>query len=112
MASSSRTRPGRVVGRRTYSFVRGSRQHLRRALIREREPVFVDTGAWLALALTRDPYHSRARDLWDELEGWGARLETSVAIVLETFTFLDRNTSREVALAWKDSLGEVPRLRI
>ncbi len=76
------------------------------------EAVFVDTGAWLALALTRDPIHERACELWERLRAEGARLHTSVPIVLETFTFLDRNAAREVALVWKDSLGEVDRLRV
>ena len=80
--------------------------------MRESEPVFVDTGAWIALALTRDPLHARARDAWDDLHGAGARLHTSVSVILETFTFLDRNTVRDVALAWQGSLAQVAGLRI
>lgn len=80
--------------------------------MREGEAVFVDTGAWIALAVSRDPFHARAREQWELLEGAGARLHTSVPVVLETFTFLSRNTARDVALAWKDSLAEVARLRI
>jgi predicted nucleic acid-binding protein len=80
--------------------------------MRQREAVFVDTGAWVALALTRDPLHTRARELWEKLLGHGARLSTSVPVVLETFTFLDRSASRDVALAWKDSLSSVRRLKV
>lgn len=80
--------------------------------MRSGELVFVDTGAWIALALTRDPLHTRAAETWTELIGSGARLHTSVPVVLETFTFLDRNTTRTVALAWKDSLEAVPKLRV
>lgn len=80
--------------------------------MRQREAVFVDTGAWIALALTRDPLHDRARELWEKLLGHGARLATSVPVVLETFTFLDRNASRDVALAWKDSLHSVRGLKV
>lgn len=29
-----------------------------------------------------------------------------IPVVLETFTFLDRNANRDVALAWKDSIGK------
>jgi predicted nucleic acid-binding protein len=32
--------------------------------------------------------------------------------MLETFTFLDRNAARDVALAWKDSLTAVPHLKV
>lgn len=78
--------------------------------MRAGERVFVDTGAWIALALTRDPLHARARETWERLLGGGAALHTSVPVVLETFTFLDRNAMRDVALAWKGSLAAVPRL--
>ena len=81
-------------------------------MIRSGEQVFVDTGAWIALALTRDPLHHRAADAWSVLTGAGARLHTSLPVVIETFTFLDRNATRGVALAWKDSLETVPRLRV
>jgi len=80
--------------------------------MRAGELVFVDTGAWIALALTRDPLHPRASEAWALLSSAGARLHTSVSVVVETFTFLDRNTTRNVALAWKDSLKAVPRLRV
>jgi predicted nucleic acid-binding protein len=73
--------------------------------MRRGEPVFVDSGAWIALALSRDPLHVRARELWDLLQGAAANLHTSVPIVIETFTFLDRNANRDVALAWKESIS-------
>lgn len=75
------------------------------------EGVFVDTGAWVALALARDPYHERACLAWRELLENGARFHTSIPVVLETFTFLDRNATRDVALTWKDRLVEVPFLK-
>jgi len=80
--------------------------------VKSREAVFVDTGAWIALALTRDPLHARAREAWDSLLAHGARLSTSVPVVLETFTFLDRHATRDVALAWKDTLGALKGLRV
>jgi predicted nucleic acid-binding protein len=80
--------------------------------MRAGQVVFVDTGAWIALALTRDPLHERARENWTRLIGAGARLHTSVPVVIETFTFLDRNATRAVALRWKDSLEATPRLRV
>jgi hypothetical protein len=42
-----------------------ARWRLRRAVIRQGEPVFVDSGAWIALALSRDPLHAQAREQWD-----------------------------------------------
>ena len=81
-------------------------------MIRVGEAVFVDTGAWIALALTRDPLHARAAAAWAARLSAGARLHTSVPVVIETFTFLDRNTTRQVALTWKESLSTVGKLRI
>ncbi|MHC4341414.1 MAG: type II toxin-antitoxin system VapC family toxin [Planctomycetota bacterium] len=79
--------------------------------MRQREAVFVDSGAWIALALVRDPLHVQSRELWQKLLDHGARLFTSVPVVLETFTFFDRNASRDVALSWKDSLSSVRGLK-
>lgn len=72
--------------------------------MRQREAVFVDSGAWIALALSRDPLHAQAREQWELLQGAAAKLHTSVPVVIETFTFLERNASRDVALAWKSSI--------
>jgi predicted nucleic acid-binding protein len=80
--------------------------------MRQGEAVFVDSGAWIALALTRDPLHAQARAQWDVLQGAGARLNTSIPVVIETFTFLERNAHRQVALAWKESLAALGSVRI
>jgi predicted nucleic acid-binding protein len=74
--------------------------------MRQGEAVFVDSGAWIALALSRDPLHVNAREQWDRLQGAGARLHTSIPVILETFTFLDRNANRDVALTWKEAVYE------
>lgn len=80
--------------------------------MRQGQAVFVDSGAWIALALSRDPLHAQAREQWDLLQGAGAKLHTSVPVVIETFTFLDRNANRDVALAWKESIYEPGTVRI
>jgi len=72
--------------------------------MRQRESVFVDSGAWIALALSQDPLHAQARQQWDLLLSAGAKLHTSVPVLIETFTFLDRNANRDVALAWKEAI--------
>ena len=76
--------------------------------MRRSEAAFVDSGAWIALALVRDPLHAQAVEQWQDLQRAGAKLHTSVPVVIETFTFLERNAHRDVALAWKDSM-HVPR---
>jgi predicted nucleic acid-binding protein len=80
--------------------------------MRHGEAVFVDSGAWIALALSRDRLHVEARKLWDLLQGANAALLTSVPVVIETFTFLDRNANRHVALAWKDAIYQPRTVKI
>jgi len=80
--------------------------------MRQGQAVFVDSGAWIALALSQDPLHQRALEQWEILEGAGAKLHTSVPVVIETFTFLDRNATRDVALTWKQSLYEPGTVKI
>ena len=80
--------------------------------MRQREAVFVDSGAWIALALSRDPLHAQAREQWDMLHGAAAKLHTSVPVLIETFTFLDRNANRDVALAWKESIYKPGTVKI
>jgi predicted nucleic acid-binding protein len=72
--------------------------------MRHGQAVFVDSGAWIALALSRDPLHGQAREQWELLKGAGAKLHTSVPVVIETFTFIDRNANRDVALAWREQI--------
>jgi uncharacterized protein len=80
-------------------------------VIRTGERVFVDTGAWIALAIVRDPLHERARATYDTVSHVGGRLFTSTAVILETFTYLDRKGSREIALRWFVGLSNTPRLQ-
>lgn len=80
--------------------------------MRQGEAAFVDSGAWIALALSRDPLHVRAREHWEMLHAAGARLHTSIPVVIETFTFLERNANRDVALAWKDSISKTGMVKI
>ena len=80
--------------------------------MRQGEVAFVDSGAWIALALSRDPLHATARAQWQILRDSGARLHTSVPVVIETFTFLERNANRDVALAWQASISKPRTVKI
>jgi predicted nucleic acid-binding protein len=80
--------------------------------MRQGEAVFIDSGAWIALALSNDPLHAQAREQWNLLRSVGAKLYTSIPIVIETFTFLDRNANRDVALTWKESVYQLRSLKI
>jgi predicted nucleic acid-binding protein len=44
---------------------------------------------------------------------WSRReAHTSIPVVIETFTFLDRNATRDVALTWKESIHQSGSVRI
>jgi uncharacterized protein len=79
---------------------------------RASDKVFVDSGAWIALAITSDPYHVRARSTWADLTASSTRLVTSIPVVIETFTFLDRNARREVATTWRDEMTAMRGMQI
>jgi uncharacterized protein len=76
-------------------------------MIRAGERVFIDTGAWIALAIVRDPMHERARETWTTLVEAGSRPIVSVPVLLETFTYLQRKVSQDVAALWWASLTGV-----
>ena len=80
-------------------------------MMRQREGVFVDSGAWIALAIEGDAMHDAAVELWELLRRNGARLYTSIPVVIETFTFLDRIANRNAALSWKGAIDEL-RLKL
>jgi len=80
--------------------------------MRQGEAVFVDSGAWIALALSRDPLHAQAHEQWELLQEAGAKLHTSIPVVIETFTFLDRNAIRDVALMWKEAIYKPGAVKI
>lgn len=60
----------------------------------------------------RDPLHANAREQGGALQRAGAKLHTSIPVVIETFAFLERNANRDVALAWKDSIAATRKVRI
>lgn len=80
--------------------------------MRQREAAFIDSGAWIALALSRDPLHAQALEHWGILQSAGAKLHTSIPVIIETFTFLERNANRDVALTWKASIYKPGTVRI
>lgn len=73
--------------------------------------VFVDSGAWIALAVSKDPLHARAAETWREIGIAGYAVHTSVPVIIESFTFLSRNTDQSIAMAWRESLAQMPRLK-
>jgi uncharacterized protein len=80
-------------------------------MIKQREMVFVDTGAFIALAIKNDPHHTRAVLSFEELNAAQARFITSLHIQIETFTFLQRQVSLHVAQEWQARLAKISNLK-
>jgi len=74
--------------------------------------IFVDTGAFVALAASRDAHHASAAALWRELVLEGGKPSTSVPVLIETYTYLQRTLGSEVAETWREALVATPRLTI
>jgi predicted nucleic acid-binding protein len=68
------------------------------------ECVFVDTGAWLALMLTDDVYHSIASQTLNNLLKSSLRLLTTNHVIGETYTFLTRIRNPQMALVFIENL--------
>lgn len=66
--------------------------------------VFVDTGAWLALALRDDTRHGEAERAFKDLLSSGARLITTNLVTGETYTFLARAREPRIALAFVEHI--------
>jgi Predicted nucleic acid-binding protein, contains PIN domain len=49
-------------------------------------PVFVDTGGWLAMAVTRDRFHKKAASFYRKISKEKVPLITSNYVLLETYT--------------------------
>jgi uncharacterized protein len=74
--------------------------------------IFVDTGAFIALTVRADAHHVAAATLWRELVVEGGKPLTTVPVVIEAYTYLQRNLGPELAEGWRQALVATPRLTI
>jgi predicted nucleic acid-binding protein len=74
------------------------------------ETVFVDTGAWLALADRSDGHHKEAVKILRDLNE-RCRLLTTNLVVAESYVLILRTLSHEAAIAFLDSIEGSPRTR-
>jgi predicted nucleic acid-binding protein len=81
-------------------------------MIQASERIFVDTGAWIAASVVADTHHEEATALWTELLAKGGRAFTSVPVIIETYTYMQRGLGIEVARAWRSAMATIPRLEI
>ncbi len=72
--------------------------------------VFVDSGAWLALADRRDKYHAAATAVYPQLLHQFPRLVTTNLVVAESFNLIRRRLGYEPGIRFLRSLRQSPRL--
>ena len=58
------------------------------------ESVFIDGGAWIALAIIRDPLHARAVDAWGQVMEQRAHLHMLSAVDATSFVLMAKRSIR------------------
>lgn len=72
--------------------------------------VFVDTGAWLALADASDDLHDAARAIYPSVLQPGVQLFTTNLVVAETYNLIRRRMGFQASMRFLWSLRASPRL--
>lgn len=72
--------------------------------------IFVDSGAWLALADRRDKFHAVAVDSYPRLLRQPIRLVTSNLVVAESYNLISRRLGHEPGIRFLKSLRGSSRL--
>lgn len=72
--------------------------------------IFVDSGAWLALADRRDRYHETAVATYPQLLGQVPHLVTTNLVIAETYNLVRRRLGYEPGISFLRSLRQTSRL--
>jgi predicted nucleic acid-binding protein len=64
--------------------------------------IFIDTGAFVAADLSRDQFHQRSRQIWNQLSDSDVRLYSSDAVFQETIGLLHARGGSEFAIRWAE----------
>lgn len=72
-----------------------------------KQEIFIDTGAWLALADQNDFWHSTAKQTYALLLKTGQRLVTSNMIVAESYTLIQRRLGHRAAITYLDMFHQL-----
>ncbi len=75
-----------------------------------RNNLFVDTGAWFALADRSDQYHTRAVDIYPKLLRRYDHLTTTNLVIAETYTLIRRAIGHQAAMTFLENIGASPRV--
>jgi uncharacterized protein len=76
----------------------------------KKEIVFVDTGAWFALADRSDGYHSKALAIYPRLLKELQRLVTTNLVVAESYMLIQRSLGHQAAVIFLERIEASPRI--
>ena len=72
--------------------------------------LFVDTGAWFALADVSDQYHTQAIDIYPKVLKDFDSLITTNLVVAETYVLIRRNIGHQAAMIFLENVAGSPRI--
>jgi predicted nucleic acid-binding protein len=76
-----------------------------------RENIFVDTGAWLALADEDDAHHKDAAAIFPSLLKTSNGLTTSNLVIAESYVLILKNLGHKAAVDFLDNMNGSPRIQ-
>jgi len=76
----------------------------------EKNTLFVDTGAWFALADKSDQYHIKAVKIYPELLSIYNNLKTTNLVIAETYTLIRRALGHQAAITFLENIAASPRV--
>ncbi|MBW2015078.1 MAG: type II toxin-antitoxin system VapC family toxin [Deltaproteobacteria bacterium] len=76
----------------------------------EKNTLFVDTGAWFALADRSDQHHSQAINIYPKLLSNYHYLKTTNLVIAETYILIRRAIGHQAAIKFLESIAASPRV--
>lgn len=76
----------------------------------EKATLFVDTGAWFALADKSDQYHSRAANIYPGLLNNYHHLTTTNLVIAESYILIRRALGHPASISFLENIGASPRI--